>query len=199
MIESLLNEQEQWVTDQTLLKDLTIKYSTDLFKFDPHGKGDFILGGFLHFSEESIQELDRDFKEEEVLNSVKGMNSLKAPGPDGYQAFFYQQVWDVVGPTVITFALQALNEKQMPKGSAEALLVLIPKIDHPCKISQYRPISLCNIAYKLVTKMIINHLKSVLGDLISPNHSSFIPGGQNVDNLVVCQEILHMMNQKKGL
>lgn len=76
---------------------------------------------------------------------------------------------DVIGPTVTKFALEAPNDGHLPQGSSEALLVLILKVDHPSNITQFWPISLRNVTYKLVIKMVANRLKEVMGELISQN------------------------------
>ena len=65
-------------------------------------------------------------------------------------------------------------------------------------MSQLRPIGLCNVAYKAITKAIVNRLKPILAKLIAPTQSSFVPGRQISDNIIIVQEMLHSMRQKKG-
>lgn len=83
-------------------------------------------------------------------------------------------------------------------GLAEVLLVLISKIEQPSSIIHFCPISLRNVLYKIITKLIINWMKEVLGDLIAPSQSRFIPGHQMVDNIIICQELLHTAQRKQG-
>lgn len=68
---------------------------------------------------------------------------------------------------------------------AEALPVLIPKVESPNLITQFRPISLCIVVYKLITKTIVNRLKPVLGRIVSPTQGSFVPGCHIANNIVI--------------
>lgn len=120
------------------------------------------------------------------------MGKFKAPGPDGYQPAFYQQNWEIVGPSVIRFALEFFTTCILLRELNDALLVLIAKVDRPEKITQFRPISLCNVLFKTITKVMVMRLK-----LIGPAQSSFILGSLSTDNIFVVQEAVHSMREKK--
>ena len=77
-------------------------------------------------------------------------------------------------------------------------MVLIPKVEVPVRMSQFRPISLCNVVYKLITKVLVNRLRPFLMDLVGPLQNSFIPGRSTTDNVIIAQEILHHMHRSKG-
>lgn len=78
------------------------------------------------------------------------------------------------------------------------LIALIPKTDNPVNIKMFRPISLCNVGYKIITKIIVVRLKPMLNKIISPFQSSFIPGRTTSDNIIITQEVLHTLRSKKG-
>lgn len=63
-------------------------------------------------------------------------------------------------------------------------LSLIPKVDHHVLISQCKPISRCNVVYKLVTKVLTNRLKKVLPNIVSPRQSSFV-SGRHITNILL--------------
>jgi hypothetical protein len=75
--------------------------------------------------------------------------------------------------------------------------VLIPKTNKPECMKDLRPISLCNVVYKLVSKMLASRLKEILGEIISPNQSAFVPGRLITYNILLAYECTHFMRNKK--
>lgn len=159
----------------------------DLFKSDLECRGDFYKEHFTTLSASQLDSLSGDFRDEEMVAALKEMSPSKAHGLDGFNAQFYQRTWSITGREVISFVKNLQQTYGMPPGIAEALLVLIPKVECPSKIREYRPISLCNVIYKLITEVIANMLKDVWSVLISSNQASFVPRRQSIDNVLVCK------------
>lgn len=126
------------------------------------------------------------------------MTPFKATGPDGFHAGFYQNQWNTVGAEVVKQAMKFFTTGSMDQNVNDTLVSLIPKVDNPEMVSQFRPISLCNVCYKVITKAMTNRIKGVICELIGPEQSSFVPERQIMDNIVVYQEVLHSMRKKKG-
>lgn len=91
-----------------------------------------------------------------------------------------------------------LKGDEIPEEAAGALIVLIPKEEKSKSVRSFKPISLCNICTKLMTKVIDNRLKEILKDIISPSRVSFIHGRQAIGNVVIFQEIIHSLRHIKA-
>ena len=113
----------------------------------------------------------RDFCIEEVRFALFQMHPLKTLGPDGMTAFFFQKFWHIVGADVTNAMLSCLNSRIILRNINNTHIALIPKTKDPELITQYRPISLCNVLYKIISKMLVNQLKLILPNLISNTQS----------------------------
>ena len=107
-------------------------------------------------------ELARDYTAEEVECSLKQMKPLTAPGLDGMSPIFFKSYWNFIGKDVIDASLKILNLGSMPNSLNHTFISLIPKIKSPEKAKDFRPISLCNVLYKIISKTIANRLKKLL-------------------------------------
>ncbi|XP_073358238.1 uncharacterized protein [Aegilops tauschii subsp. strangulata] len=143
--------------------------------------------------------LEAEATREEVKAALDHIGDLKAPGPDGMPSIVYKQHWHFMGDKVVDEVLSVLNGGSIPEGWNDTMVVLIPKVKNPSRIKDLRPISLCSVIYKLVSKVIANRLKLVLPDIISDNQSAFVPGRMITDNVLIAYELSHyLLNKKKG-
>ena len=95
--------------------------------------------------------------------------------------------------------LEFLNNGHMLLALNHTHIVLIPKIKNPIKMFDFRPISLCNVIYKIIAKVLANKLKQILPYIIAPTQNAFVPGRLIIDNVLMAYEALHMMHgRKKG-
>ena len=99
---------------------------------------------------------------------------------------------------VVSTCLHILNEKGTIAPLNHTYIALIPKIEKPSKVTDFRPISLCNVIYRIITKAIANLLKHILQHVISPAQSAFIPNRLITDNIIIGYECLHKIRHSKG-
>ena len=100
------------------------------------------------------------YSDTEIL-ALKSMHPNKAPGPDEFTSLFFQQYWDVVGKDVCKVVLSVLSRAPMLALLNHTNVVLILKKSHPSNLVDFRPISLCNVVYKLITKTITSRMKNM--------------------------------------
>ena len=86
----------------------------------------------------------------------------------------------------------------MPEYLNRTLITLVPKCQNPETINNYRPISLCNTIYKVVTKIIVARIRPLLSNLISPVQAAFVLGRRGLDNVLINQELIYSIDKKKG-
>ena len=157
-----------------------------------------IANAFPRIDEYSLAYLSRTVLNEEIKATVFGINPLKAPEIDGLHALFYQSQWDVVGSSGCELVSNIFKGNPLPPELNKTLIVLIPKTNNPTNLRMFRPISLCPVMYKTVTKILANRLKGILPELIGLTQISLVPGRQITENIVMAQEIIHTMRNKRG-
>lgn len=84
------------------------------------------------------------------------MPNSKTPGPDGFSASFFNIFWATVGADVVDVIQDFFSSGTMPRGLNHTFIALIPKGEGSSRLSQFRPISLCNVFYKAISKIMTN-------------------------------------------
>ena len=121
------------------------------------------------------------------------MAPLTALGPDGMSPIFYKSFWHIVGEDVTTMVIKVLNSSVVLESLNSTFIALIPKVEQPRKVSDFHPISLCNVIYKLISKVLVNRLKFFLAMAIPESQGAFLSGRLISDNVLVAFEMLHYL------
>ncbi|XP_074355726.1 uncharacterized protein LOC141695374 [Apium graveolens] len=132
---------------------------------------------------------------EEVRSAVFSMHPDKSPGQDGLNPAFFQTYWCIVGTDVVQFCQHFLSTGELPSGINQTLVCLIPKVKEPQAMTDLRPISLCNVLVRILSKVMANRLKPCLKLLISDKQSAFIEGRLLNDNALIAFEVNHYMKR----
>lgn len=140
--------------------------------------------------------LTREVTEQEIEEAAFAINPDKSPGPDGMNSGFYRHHWSIIKPGVISHVKAFFDNHYLDKRINHTHICLIPKVDCPSTLRDYRPISLSNVAYKVISKILAERLKPWLHKIISENQSAFIPNRLITDNVLIAHELMHSMHTK---
>ncbi|XP_050217654.1 uncharacterized protein LOC126668506 [Mercurialis annua] len=141
--------------------------------------------------------LTDSFSEEEILSTLMNCEDNKAPGPDGFNFFFYKRAWHIMKYDFLQLFSTFHSTGTFPPGINTAFLVLIPKIKGATNLTDFRPISLINGVFKLLSKVLANRMSLVLPHIISENQFGFIKGRNIHDCHMIASEILHIAARRK--
>lgn len=176
LITGLRDSQGQWSEDPKVIDGIMQTYFGQLFASsnpDPL-EIDEVLERLVPCVSLKMQ-MSLPFSLVEVTRALSQMGPLKSPGPDGFPAAFKKKYWHILGSNIAACVLNFLNEGVLPSNLNFTFIVLIPKVAKPERITKFRPISLCNVIYKIGSKVIANRVKPFLDNIISPTQSAFVP------------------------
>ena len=125
------------------------------------------------------------------------MHLSKSPGLDGMSPFFFQKYWNIVERDVTEAILYILHSGHFLRKMNYTHIVLIPKINKPKIVVDFRLISLTNVISRLVSKVIANRLKLILPNVISDSQSAFVPNQLITDNTTIAFKVLHRLRNKR--
>ncbi|XP_061365687.1 uncharacterized protein LOC133308973 [Gastrolobium bilobum] len=198
-IDALKNDAGDWIGDPSILMTKAVDFFSNLYKEDMALRPTCpIRNAFPNLGHADLRDISRQPSNQDIRDVVFSMGPYKAPGVDGLHGIFFQSQWEVVRDSVCSFVKDVFNNPHRVQDVNQTLLCLISKVDAPQTFKDFRPISLCNVIYKVVTKLIANQLKLHMNSLVMPNQCRFIKGRQGTDNVIIAQEIVHSMRSKRG-
>ncbi|KAL0301519.1 UNVERIFIED_CONTAM: hypothetical protein Sradi_6428700 [Sesamum radiatum] len=132
---------------------------------------------------------------EEIKLTFFDIAEDKSPGPNGYTTTFYKAAWPVVGGEITRAIIDFFTNGRLLKQVNATLLVLIPKVQSPSFVLDFRPISYYNMLYMAITKILVQRLRDILDDLISTSQNTFVLGRKIGDNILLAQELFTSYNK----
>lgn len=182
-ISALENKMGQAVDRENGLQEVMIEYFTELFSASNTNCGSTIDFVSQSVTAEQNEFLLLEIEKSEVKNALFSMHPYKSLGPNGMSPGFYQKYWQIVGEDVYQFVRFFFAIGKFEENITDTNIVLIPKKPNPTRMTELRPISLCNMLYKVASKVLANRFKRLLNGMISETQSAFIQEIFITDNI----------------
>ena len=181
--------------------NLQKQYYHDLYKdeirIDDVTINDLIGENSCKLDNEESNNLEGEITYEELGNALKNMKNSKSPGMDGFTAEFFKFFWIDLGKFILRSVNYAYKNDSLSVTQSQGIITCIPKPNKPRQfLKNWRPISLLNVIYKLMSSVIANRLKAVLNKLINNDQKGFISGRYIGENIRTVYDILFETKQQ---
>lgn len=124
------------------------------------------------------------------------MHPDKSLGPDVFNPAFYPNFWGLCRDDIFEVVSRWLDMGLFPHALNDTNIGLIPKCENPNNTKEMRPILLCNVVYKMVSKLLTNRMKKCLAKCVSEERSTFIEGCSILDSVMITIETIHALKRR---
>lgn len=133
------------------------------------------------------QSLIAEITFEEIKQAVFDIDDERCPGPNGFSSLFFKDTWEVTGEDVVRYVEEFFESGKLLKQWNHAFIALVPNSSHSNKVTDYRPISCCNVFYKIISKILANRLRVIVSDIVDLAQTAFLKDRSIVDNIHLAQ------------
>lgn len=152
------------------------------------------LSATLNEEEKNMHE--HEISIEEIKEAIKQTKPNKSPGSDGLTHEFYKTFIDILAPILWKLYRSMEEKKEMPESMGLGIITILYKNrGSPLKLENYRPLSLLNTEYKILTKVLANRIKMTVGSIISPSQAYSIPGRDITDTICTIRDVVDSMGK----
>ncbi|XP_042950095.1 uncharacterized protein LOC122282210 [Carya illinoinensis] len=198
-IDSIKLGPGNWTMDQNIIESTFINYFESIYASTNPSFPENLENLFVsQISGEENDILIAIPSDDEILGALKQIPNNKAPGPDGMTGLFFKHYWHIIKQDVIAAVQNFFRSGRLLKQINHTHIALIPKNASPSTPQHYRPISLTNVIYKLITKILANRLKNILPSIISPFQTAFVSGRNIKENSIIAHEMFHHLKNHRG-
>ena len=200
-IRKLKIDEKRCVTDPKLILHEEREYYKKLYQEtinDDTIKGNtFLLQDMPKISPLEKQLCDEPITLNELYNSLKTFGKNKSPGNDGLTAEFFILFWDDMGILLLESLSESFIKEELSTSQRQAIITLIDKKGKDRQyLKNWRPISLINVDYKILTKALSFRLKKCLASIIHQNQTGFVEGRKIFDSIRTIQDVFEYTKLK---
>ena len=187
------------VTSRTDLENAHVNFYRRLFaceEVDPVCQQHLFSQVDLKLSSEESASCEGPASLEELTTAVKSLTLNKSPGPDGLSLEFYLCFWNILGPLLCRLFKQCLLSESLPESLRTSVTRLLFKKRGDVKdLKNWRPISLLNVDYKILSKVITLRLSRVMESIVHPDQTCSVPGRSITSNVIMLRDVLDYINR----
>lgn len=192
-----LHHSDSWVEEPEAVKAIIHDHFFERFQEQRHCRPRLSYMNFKKLSLVEKANLEIEFSIEEIRCAVSECGAEKAPGPDGFSFAIIKHIWDIIEEDVFDFIKEFHQNGKLVSGLNSTFIVLIPKVNNPTSLDEYRPISLIGYLYKILAKTLSIRLRKVLNSVIGNSQTAFLAGRQILDGVLILNEVIHDLKSKK--
>lgn len=205
MITHIETETGSVATTDAAIRGEFVTFFKELYKQPPQQRSEEEFG--LYFEHANVTEeavitsvdqelLSRPPTEAEIKEALFQLGPDKAPGPDGITARLLQTSWETFKEGITKAIIQTFQEGKPPHDWLRSQIVLIPKMEEAQRPKDYRSITIGNMMYRLLMKIIANRLQPHMMRIISNSQTAFLKGRNIADNTILIKEVLHSFQDR---
>lgn len=196
-MERLKDSNDNWVEGLDGVFRAILDHYSDVYKSEGWQNMQTCIQAIHNLTKPSINDaLLAPVDEQEIQAAVFSVGALKAPSPNGLNGLFFQKKLGDYEERCCQGNPSILQYWPFTFDVNEMIVTLTAKILLPESINHLRPIGCCNFLYMVLSKILVLRMKSVMGEIVSPNQSAFVKGKLIQDNLAIAHEIFHVLKKK---
>lgn len=179
-----------WVTKPNLIKREVFSFFRDKFVEEMEDRPNLVCDDLKMISSAEAESLVGPFTKKEIKEAAFECGSDKAPGPDGFNFRFIKRFWHLFEDDFFKIFQSFHDTGKINKGVGSSFITLIPKVENPVGLGEYRPITLIGVISKVISKVLTNRLKTVMESVTYETQSAFLSGRYILDGPMIISEVM---------
>lgn len=185
------------ITDPSQICNLAASHFDHLFTATPYAMTEELFDSYPA----TVSALQNDLictlpSKQEIWEAVCSLSADSAPGVDGFTGHFFHGCWKIIQSDVVDMVRGFFLGDYLHAGVSTTLITLLPKIDNPKALTDFRPISLCTFASKLISKILASRFAQILPQLINEQQYGFVKGRSIHESIALAQEMVSDLDRR---